>query len=282
MRSKRTFSVRAASLGGSLALVGASLAGTVGLVAAAGVSSTPAGADTPSFTATCTGLPSVGTATFSGRWPGSLPSSVSPGQSVSLSGLKFKTALSGSTLQLAKGLTLSGNFTLGLTATGGTPASQTAGFVIPDGTPIPAQSATFFLIPLNLPAPPGAITAGSSGTLTVKTGTSGSITIAVNGGVGWHFPVHLPGEQIATTTIKQPAGSISAVLPSSAPLSGGSTVTIHCAFLNNPTGVTFGGVAATSFVGLTANSVSAVVPAAWPALSPWWSPPAQGRRPRVR
>ena len=53
MRSKRTFSVRAASLGGALALLGAGLAGTVGLVATTAVTATPAGADTAPFTATC-------------------------------------------------------------------------------------------------------------------------------------------------------------------------------------------------------------------------------------
>ncbi len=176
---------------------------------------------------------------------------------MSLSGLAFKTALSGSTLQLAKGLTLSGNFKLGLTATGGSPASQTAGFVIP-ATPIPNPPPSS--IPLNLPGTASAFTAGNSGTLTVKTGTSGSITIAVNGSTVGTFPCTNPAEQIASATIKQPAGSISAVLPSSAPLTGGSTVTIHGAFLADPTGVTFGGVAATSFAGLTADSVSAVVP----------------------
>ncbi len=61
MRSKRTFSVRAASLGGALALLGAGLAGTVGLVAATAVTTTSAGADTPTFTATCT-RPALGSA----------------------------------------------------------------------------------------------------------------------------------------------------------------------------------------------------------------------------
>ncbi len=258
MRSKRTFSVRAASLGGALALLGAGLAGTVGLVASTAVTSTPAGANTPAFNATCVDLPVVGTATFNAVVTGSLPSSVAPGQSVSLSGLAFKTSLSSSFLSLAKGLTLSGSFKLGLTATGGTPASQNAGFVIPS-TPIPNPPPSS--LPLNLPGTASAITAGNSGALTVKTGTTGSITVAVNGNPVGTFSCSAPAETIATTTIKQPAGSISAVLPSSAPLAGGSTVTIHGAFLADPTGVTFGGLAATSFTGLTADSVSAVVPA---------------------
>ena len=49
MRSKRTFSVRAASLGGALALLGAGLAGTVGLAATTAATTTPAGADTASL-----------------------------------------------------------------------------------------------------------------------------------------------------------------------------------------------------------------------------------------
>src|SRR5664280_2962990 len=56
-------------------------------------------------------------------------------------------------------------------------------------------------------------------------------------------------------------GSVSAVLPNSGPLAGGIPVTIHGTFLGNPTAVTFGGVAALSFKGLTDNSVSAVAPA---------------------
>ena len=58
MRSKRSLGIRMASLGGAVALVGASLAGLVGLVA----TSNPAGADTPSFTVTCTieGMTSIG------------------------------------------------------------------------------------------------------------------------------------------------------------------------------------------------------------------------------
>ncbi len=49
MRSKR-LAVRMASLGGAVALMGAGLAGLVGLAA----TSIPAGADTPSFNVTCT------------------------------------------------------------------------------------------------------------------------------------------------------------------------------------------------------------------------------------
>jgi hypothetical protein len=65
---------------------------------------------------------------------------------------------------------------------------------------------------------------------------------------------------LASTNIVGTA-SVSAVLPNSGPLAGGTTVTIHGTSLGNPTAVTFGGVAALSFKGLTDNSVSAVAPA---------------------
>jgi hypothetical protein len=67
-------------------------------------------------------------------------------------------------------------------------------------------------------------------------------------------------QPLATTQISVPAGQISAVLPNSGPEGGGSTVTIHGLYLGGPTGVMFGSTRATSFTGLTANSVSAVAP----------------------
>jgi len=78
------------------------------------------------------------------------------------------------------------------------------------------------------------------------------------------LPLLSPPPTLASTFIVAPA-SVSAVLPNSGPLAGGIPVTIHGTFLGNPTAVTFGGVAALSFKGLTDNSVSAVVPLAQPA-----------------
>jgi hypothetical protein len=66
---------------------------------------------------------------------------------------------------------------------------------------------------------------------------------------------------VLTSTSIVLTASVSAVLPNSGPLAGGIPVTIHGTFLGNPTAVTFGGVAALSFKGLTDNSVSAVAPA---------------------
>ena len=74
------------------------------------------------------------------------------------------------------------------------------------------------------------------------------------------LPLLSPPPTLASTSIVGSA-SVSAVLPNSGPPAGGTTVTIHGTFLGNPSAVTFGGVAASSFKGLTANSVSAVAPA---------------------
>ncbi len=60
---------------------------------------------------------------------------------------------------------------------------------------------------------------------------------------------------VMTSTSIVGVGSVSAVLPNSGPLAGGIPVTIHGTFLGNPTAVTFGGVAALSFKGLTDKSV---------------------------
>ena len=179
-----------------------------------------------------------------------------PPGSLSLSGLA-KPSLSSSFLSLAKGLTLSGSFKLGLTATGGTPASQNAvrDSLDPDlSNPPPSSLPQSAGLSHGTAANPGASRPSRRARPEVSRWPSTATSVGT-------FSCSAPAETIATTTIKQPAGSISAVLPSSAPLAGGSTVTIHGAFLADPTGVTFGGLAATSFTGLTADSVSAVVPA---------------------
>ena len=69
-----------------------------------------------------------------------------------------------------------------------------------------------------------------------------------------------PPPTLASTSIAGSA-SVSAVLPNSGPLAGGTQVKVIGQFLNNPTGVTFGGKAATNVVPLTSDSLLATAPA---------------------
>ncbi len=67
-------------------------------------------------------------------------------------------------------------------------------------------------------------------------------------------------QPLASSSIGVPAPTVNAVLPSSGPVSGGTTVVIHGTNLSNPTGVRFGSTPAASFVGETADAVEAVAP----------------------
>ena len=66
-------------------------------------------------------------------------------------------------------------------------------------------------------------------------------------------------QPLADTTIATPI--VTAVLPNSGPVAGGTTVTIHGSELGSATSVLFGANPATSVSSLTANSVTAVAPA---------------------
>ena len=65
-----------------------------------------------------------------------------------------------------------------------------------------------------------------------------------------------------------PSRIIKTVLPSAGPASGGSSVKIIGANLTDPQAVTFGGVPAASFRGLTADSIEAVTPAGTASSTP--------------
>jgi len=69
-----------------------------------------------------------------------------------------------------------------------------------------------------------------------------------------------PPPTLATTSIAGTA-SVSAVLPNSGPLAGGTRVKVIGQFLDNPTGVTFGGKPATNVIPLTSDSLLATAPA---------------------
>ena len=67
-------------------------------------------------------------------------------------------------------------------------------------------------------------------------------------------------QPLASTAIGVPTPVVTAVLPNSGPVAGGSTVTIHGYNLTTPTKVTFGSKAATSFTSVTPDAVTAVAP----------------------
>ena len=249
MRSKR-LAVRMASLGGAVALMGAGLAGMVGLVA----TSNPAGADTPSFTVSCTieGMPSTAPVTVVGSL-----SSPAPGGSVSVNGLSLHTTFSSPLLGEIAGDTFSGTITSTLTATGTTQASQPVTYTV-NPVVIPPAATSLSVIAPGTASP---FTAGPSGSVAVSTAADSTFTVTISGiGTLPPGPCTAPVEQIASAPIVVPAGTVSSVLPNSGPLAGGSIVTIHGANLSSPTAVNFGGVKAESFAGRTSTSITAVSP----------------------
>jgi len=68
-----------------------------------------------------------------------------------------------------------------------------------------------------------------------------------------------PPPTLASVTVAGSA-SVTSVLPNSGPLAGGTQVKVVGTFLDNPTSVTFGGVAATNVTPLTSNSLLATSP----------------------
>ncbi len=267
MRATRPLTVRLGSLGGALALATAGLVGAFGLVGPAA----PAGADTPSFTATCTGLPVLGTTTFAiDTVAGAVsPSTVAPGSSFNVSGLELKTALDSATLAILASnhiSTFGGKFTLALNSTGATPGSQVATFTIPN-TPIPSPPPTS--LPLVAPGAVASFTASSTAkSVTLATGTTSTISPTVNGNPAGTFNCTQPSEPLASAPVHLPAGVIKAVLPNSGPAAGGTTVKIVGSNLLDPTAVTFGGVPATHVHGLTADSISVTTPPGTASASP--------------
>jgi hypothetical protein len=239
-----------------VALMGAGLAGMVGLAA----TSNFAGADTPSFPVSCTvaGMTNPGSAVVTGSI-----SSPAPGGSVSVDGLSLNTTFSSPLLADIPNDTLAGTIKATLTATGTTQPSQSVIYTITPPVVVPPDATSVQLIaPGQLASP---FTANASGTVAVSTSTDPSevdLTLngtAIPGGPG--SCTAASAEQIASAAIVVPAGTVSSVAPNSGPLAGGTSVTIHGTNLSNPTAVSFGGVAATSFTGETSTAITAVTPA---------------------
>ncbi len=253
MRSKRPFTLRVASLGAAVALIGAGLAGSVGLVA----SSTTAGADTPAFSASCNfmvaGSPVAETLTGLVITGSLSPTAPAPGGTFTVSNLALLFSFGSLSADII-GDTVSGTETTTLTATGATPASQAVTYTIPATTVVADQP------PITAPGSAVSFTNGS-GTPAAAISTGGTTTVNINitGGIG-----AVTGSCTSTPQVVASAptpAAVTAVLPNSAPVAGGNTVTIHGTSLGSPTAVDFGTTASPSFKSLTANSISAVVPA---------------------
>ena len=252
MRSKRPLVVRMASLGGALALVGAGLVGSIGLAGVA--ANSPAGADTPSFTMTCRGLPSVGTVMFPVTVAGTL--SATPNSAVSLSGLSLHTRWGVNLLSLVAGGSIGGVFTSTLTAAGATPASRPVTFTIPS-TPVPTTPPSSLAI--DATGSTGTFTAGASGSVVLSTASAYSFALNIDGTAIGNYPCAASAEQLASAQTLPATATVASVLPNSGPLSGGTTATISGDNLAEPTAVTFGGVA-TTFSGITPSGLTAAAP----------------------
>ena len=115
---------------------------------------------------------------------------------------------------------------------------------------------------------------GASGTFIDQTQSEAAANVFIHGGgedaLDWYPSVVFSGtpstpppyqfQPLASTSIGVAAPTVSAVLPNSGPVSGGTTVVIHGTNLSNPTGVRFGSTPALSFVGETDDAVEAVSP----------------------
>ena len=242
-----------ASLGGALALVGAGLAGSTGLAGV--VTNGPAGADTPSFTMACRGLPSVGTVMFPVTVSGRL--SATPSSAVRLAGLSLHTRWSSNLLTLVAGGSIGGAFTSTIAATGATPARQPVTFTIPS-TPVPTTPPSSLAI--DAAGSTGVFTAGASGSSVVlSTVASYSFALDIDGTAIGSYPCTASEEQLASAETLPATATVASVLANSGPLSGGTTVTISGTELADPTAVTFGGTTAT-FAGITPSGLTAASP----------------------
>jgi IPT/TIG domain-containing protein len=236
---------------------------TLGLVSVAGLAAGPvsqAGADTAPYTLSCTlsgnALQIPGAVTT-----GSLPGSVTPGKSFTLSNYSLGITLPASLGTAAGGHTVKGHYTTSVTASGATPTSQATTLTVPlTSLPKPATG-----VKLTAQGSPVNFTAGSAGgAASVSTSTSGTLVITVT--FTGHFqPISLKctassAVTIASTTISAPQTSVAAVLPNSGPLAGGNTVTVVGTFLTGAGIVAFGGTPGTSISVKTANLLTVVAP----------------------
>ena len=115
---------------------------------------------------------------------------------------------------------------------------------------------------------------GGQGTQVLQTMSEAAANVQLSGHAGlfsvaWYPSVTFSGtptsppayqfQPLAASSVGVPGPTVTAVLPNSGPVSGGSTVVIHGTSLSNPTRVLFGSTPA-SYVSLTSDAVQAVSP----------------------
>ncbi len=159
MRARRRSGSTLRLLAAMAVVVGAVLGS--GLVAGwpAGVfGSGPAGADTPGFTLTCTGVPGVGTVGFPTAITGSIPAQIPDGTHFTLTGSQLLVTVPATVTNeidgtYGTGATVSATVSVTIDATGATPASQseTVDFA-PVATPAPGSSFLLTGTPTSSPA----------------------------------------------------------------------------------------------------------------------------------
>ena len=256
--------IRTLCAGGLAVLAGGT---TLGLVSVAGLAAGPvsqAGADSTGYQLHCVGstgtgltLPITGTKTT-----GTLPSSVTPGKSFTLTNYGLSLTLPGTGVfgDAATKTILGGTYTTSVTASGAAPATQTTTLTVPVIHLPPKKT---FPVHLATNASSLNFTAGSTaGPASVTAGATSKLALTVT--LGSPHLIHLtctnPATTIATTTVAAPQTTVSAVLPNSGPLAGGNTVTVVGTFLTGAATVAFGGTPGTSISVKTANLLTVVAP----------------------
>ena len=233
---------------------------TLGLVSVAGLAAGPvaqAGADSAGFTLGCT-LTHTHFTIPGTVATGSLPASVTPGKSFSLTNVGLKVTLPTSPLfRAAANKTITGTYQTTFTATGATPATTTGSLTVAPthiGTPAPGTL-------LDATGSPITFTAGNAaGNASVSIGTIGTLTLKVAGVGTVHLNCTNPATVVASTSVAAPQTAVAAVLPNSGPLAGGNTVTVVGTFLTGASTVTFGATPGTSISVKTANLLTVVAP----------------------
>jgi len=233
---------------------------TLGLVSVAGLAAGPvaqAGADSTGFTLSCT-LTHTHFTIPGTVATGSLPGSVTPGKSFSLTNVGLKVTLPTTPLfKAAANKTITGTYQTTFIASGATPTTTTAALTVPPthiGTPAPGTV-------LDATGSPVTFTAGSvAGPASVSIGTIGTLTLKVAGVGTVHLNCTNPATTIASTSVAAPQTSVAAVLPNSGPLAGGNPVTVVGTFLTGAATVAFGGTPGTSISVKTANLLTVVAP----------------------
>ncbi len=167
----------------------------VGLVAASG----PAGANTPSFTASCAGTP-LGTLSFPVVATGSLPTSVKVKTAFKLTDSGLKLTLTNATLLgLLAGDTVGGKVVTSLAVKGASPATKTVTYTLKTLTvPSPAPKS----LALTATGSAASFTAAKAGKVTVSTTATDHVSLAFEGSTfGPYTCTSSPGSLVIAKTV---------------------------------------------------------------------------------